>query len=126
LMPLAGAALFAASGTLGDYLTDVGINDKWMKQIAAAIQPGSAVLLVLVRKVTADKVLEGASRRRRHGAQNLTRSHQGSGVASGSGRRASGFTCLARLSALSVWPSCAVPSIVCAASRRGGQSSTQP
>src|SRR5215813_6013721 len=52
LMPLAG-------GTLGGYLTDIGIDDKWMKQTAAAIQPGTAALFVLVRKVTADKVLEG-------------------------------------------------------------------
>jgi uncharacterized membrane protein len=49
----------AASGTLGGYLTDVGIDDKWMKEAAAAIQPGTAALFVLVRKVTADKVLEG-------------------------------------------------------------------
>jgi len=59
LMPLAGAALGATSGTLGGYLTDVGIDDKWMKETAAAIQPGTAALFVLVRKVTADKVLEG-------------------------------------------------------------------
>jgi uncharacterized membrane protein len=59
LMPLVGAALGAASGTLGGYLTDVGINDKWMKETAGAIQPGTAALFVLVRKVTADKVLEG-------------------------------------------------------------------
>jgi uncharacterized membrane protein len=36
----------------------VGINDKWMKETAAAVQPGTAALFVLVRKVTADKVLE--------------------------------------------------------------------
>jgi uncharacterized membrane protein len=59
LMPLVGAALGAASGTLGGYLTDLGINDKWMKETAAAIQPGTAALFVLVRNVTADKVLEG-------------------------------------------------------------------
>jgi len=59
LMPLAGAALGAASGTLGGYLTDVGIDDKWMKETAAAIRPGTAALFLLVRKVTADKVLEG-------------------------------------------------------------------
>src|SRR6266478_9329031 len=58
LMPLAGAALGAASGTLTGYLTDVGIDDKWMKETAAAIQPGTAALFVLVRKVTADKVLD--------------------------------------------------------------------
>jgi uncharacterized membrane protein len=53
LMPLAGAALGAASGTLGGYLTDIGIDDKWMKETAAAIQPGTAALFVL-----ADKVLD--------------------------------------------------------------------
>jgi hypothetical protein len=57
-MPLAGAALGAASGTLSGYLADVGINDKWMKETAAAVQPGTAALFVLVRKVTADKVLD--------------------------------------------------------------------
>jgi uncharacterized membrane protein len=59
LMPLAGAAIGAASGTLGGYRSDIGIDDKWMKDIAAAIQPSTAALFVLVRKVTADKVLEG-------------------------------------------------------------------
>jgi uncharacterized membrane protein len=59
LMPLAGAAIGAASGAIGGALTDVGLDDKWMKETAAAIQPGTAALFVLVRKVTADKVLEG-------------------------------------------------------------------
>jgi uncharacterized membrane protein len=59
LMPLAGAALGAASGAIGGALTDVGINDKFMKDTAAAIQPGTAALFVLARKVTADKVFEG-------------------------------------------------------------------
>jgi uncharacterized membrane protein len=59
LMLLAGATLGAASGTHGGYLTDVGIDDKWMKETAAAVQPGTAALFVLVRKVTADKVFEG-------------------------------------------------------------------
>jgi uncharacterized membrane protein len=59
LMPLAGAAIGAASGAIGGALTDVGINDRWMKEVAAAIQPGTAALFLLIRKVTADKVLEG-------------------------------------------------------------------
>jgi len=58
LMPLAGAAVGAASGALGGALNDVGINDKWMKETAAAIEPGTAALFVLVRKATGDKVLE--------------------------------------------------------------------
>jgi len=59
LMPLAGAAIGAASGAIGGALTDVGINDRWMKEVAGSIQPGTAALFLLIRKVTADKVLEG-------------------------------------------------------------------
>ena len=59
MMPLAGAAIGAASGALTGALTDFGINDKFMKDITAAIQPGGAALFLLVRKMTTDKVLEG-------------------------------------------------------------------
>jgi uncharacterized membrane protein len=59
LMPLAGAAIGAASGAIGGALTDIGINDRWMKEVAAAIQPGTAALFLLIRKVTPDKVLDG-------------------------------------------------------------------
>lgn len=39
-------------------LTDVGIDDKFMKELAETMTPGSSVLFVLVRKATPDKVLE--------------------------------------------------------------------
>src|SRR6476660_9067340 len=52
LMPLAGAAIGAASGAIGGALTDIGINDRWMKEVAAAIQLGTAALFLLIRKVT--------------------------------------------------------------------------
>src|ERR1700745_3315407 len=58
LMPLVGAAMGAASGALGGALTDIGINDKWMKDTAAATPPRQSARFLLVRKVTADKVLE--------------------------------------------------------------------
>jgi uncharacterized membrane protein len=57
LMPLVGAAVGAASGAIGGALTDVGINDKFMKEIADAAQPGTAELFLLIRKMTTDKVL---------------------------------------------------------------------
>jgi uncharacterized membrane protein len=57
LNPLLGAAAGAGAGALSGYLTDVGIDDKFMKQAAEALSPGQAALCVLVRKVTADKVL---------------------------------------------------------------------
>ena len=58
LMPLLGAAIGAASGAIGGALTDFGINDDFMKQLAANLQPGSAVLFVEIKKMTGDKVLD--------------------------------------------------------------------
>jgi uncharacterized membrane protein len=57
LMPLVGAAVGAASGALGGKLSDVGINDDFMKNAAQALQPGTAGLFLLIRKMTTDKVL---------------------------------------------------------------------
>ena len=57
-MPLAGAAIGAASGALGGWLTDVGVNDTFMKEVAESLQPGNAALFLLIRKLTTDKVLE--------------------------------------------------------------------
>jgi uncharacterized membrane protein len=57
LNPLLGTAIGAASGALGGSLTDVGINDQFMKDAASALQPGTAGLFLLVRKMTTDKVL---------------------------------------------------------------------
>src|SRR5712691_2142555 len=57
LMPLAGAAIGAASGALGGALSDVGINDQFMKDAAQSLQTGNAALFLLIRKMTTDKVL---------------------------------------------------------------------
>ena len=57
LMPLVGTAIGAASGALGGKLTDIGIDDKFMKEAAASLQPGAAGLFLLIRKMTTDKVL---------------------------------------------------------------------
>ncbi len=59
LNPLVGVAAGAAGGAIAGALTDVGVDDKFMKGLAAAdIKPGEAILFVLVKKVTGDKVLE--------------------------------------------------------------------
>ncbi|MFN7634345.1 MAG: DUF1269 domain-containing protein, partial [Acetobacteraceae bacterium] len=58
LNPLLGAAAGASAGALSGYLSDVGIDDRFMKSAAEALTPGQAALCVLVRKVTADKVLQ--------------------------------------------------------------------
>jgi uncharacterized membrane protein len=57
LMPLAGAAIGAASGAAGGALTDVGINDQFMKDASQVLQSGQAALFLLIRKMTTDKVL---------------------------------------------------------------------
>jgi uncharacterized membrane protein len=58
LNPLLGMAVGAGAGAVSGALTDVGINDSFMKELAAGMRPGSSVLFVLVRKSTPDKVLE--------------------------------------------------------------------
>jgi uncharacterized membrane protein len=56
--PLLGVAAGAASGALAGRLTDIGVNDRFMKGLAEDVAEGEAVLFVLVQKVTADKALE--------------------------------------------------------------------
>ena len=59
LNPLLGLAVGAGAGALSGKLSDIGINDQMMKDIAAEFTAGSSALFVLVRKATSDKVLEG-------------------------------------------------------------------
>ena len=61
LNPLLGVAVGAASGAIGGALSDVGINDNFMKDLAGKLQDGHAALFVLVRSMTADKVLKDIS-----------------------------------------------------------------
>ncbi len=56
MMPLAGAAIGAASGAIGGSMADVGINDKFMKDVGTTLQSGNAALFLLIRKMTTDKV----------------------------------------------------------------------
>lgn len=58
LNPLFGMAIGAAWGAISGALSDVGIDDGVMKKLAEAIKPGSAALCVLIRQMTADKVLD--------------------------------------------------------------------
>ncbi|MBY0551601.1 MAG: DUF1269 domain-containing protein [Candidatus Obscuribacterales bacterium] len=58
LSPFFGAAVGAVSGAISGALTDVGINDHFMKDVSAALTPGSSALFVLVRSMTPDKVME--------------------------------------------------------------------
>jgi uncharacterized membrane protein len=57
LAPLIGMAIGAAAGGAAGALTDVGIDDKFMKRLGRSLAPGGAALILLVQKVTPDKVL---------------------------------------------------------------------
>ncbi len=57
LNPLLGAAVGASAGAVSGALTDVGIDDNFMKKLAEGLRPNTSVLFVLVRKSTPDKVL---------------------------------------------------------------------
>ncbi|HOW75955.1 MAG TPA: DUF1269 domain-containing protein [Candidatus Competibacteraceae bacterium] len=55
--PLLGLAAGAAGGAISGALTDIGIDDNFMKKLASELHPGASVLFVLVKDLTEDKVL---------------------------------------------------------------------
>jgi uncharacterized membrane protein len=57
LAPLLGMAVGAAAGAAGGALADYGVDDSFMKELGEKLTPGSAALIVLVRKMTPDKIL---------------------------------------------------------------------
>lgn len=56
LMPVFGLAVGAGAGALAGKLSDLGINDKFMKEVAATLTPGAAAVFALVRRSTPDRV----------------------------------------------------------------------
>jgi uncharacterized membrane protein len=57
LAPLVGMAVGAASGGASGAMTDVGVDDKFMKELGAHLEEGGAAVIVLIRKSTPDKVV---------------------------------------------------------------------
>jgi len=57
LSPLIGTAVGVSVGAISGALNDVGINDEFMKSLAAGLDDNSSILFVLVHKVTPDKVI---------------------------------------------------------------------
>ncbi|MHA6620876.1 DUF1269 domain-containing protein [Pseudonocardia sp. DLS-67] len=55
-IPLLGAAIGAATGALGGALTDVGIDDDFIKQIRDQVTPGTSALFVMTSGAVMDKV----------------------------------------------------------------------
>lgn len=58
LNPLFGMAIGAGAGALIGALTDVGIDDDFMKELTGKMQPGTSALFILVRRATTDKLVE--------------------------------------------------------------------
>jgi uncharacterized membrane protein len=58
LAPLFGMAIGAASGAVMGKVTDVGVNDNFMKELGAKMPAGGAALIMLGRAEAPERVLE--------------------------------------------------------------------
>ncbi len=58
LNPLLGVAVGAGAGAISGKLSDIGINDDFMKEFSETFKPNTSAIFILVRKSTPDKLLE--------------------------------------------------------------------
>ena len=56
-MPWLGLIIGAATGAIAGKMSDVGIDDNFIKEVGETIQPGEAALFLMVTSMTEDKVL---------------------------------------------------------------------
>ncbi|HEX5140297.1 MAG TPA: DUF1269 domain-containing protein [Dehalococcoidia bacterium] len=57
-MPWLGLAVGAISGALAGKFSDIGIDDKFIKEVGSEIKPGSSAMFLMVAGATPDRVLE--------------------------------------------------------------------
>lgn len=57
MLAIFGAAVGAISGAL----TDIGIDDNFIREVGETIEPGTSAIFILVKKSTPDKVLDELS-----------------------------------------------------------------
>ncbi|MDD1758058.1 MAG: DUF1269 domain-containing protein [Methanotrichaceae archaeon] len=62
LVPVFGLVIGAATGALMGKYHDIGVDDKFIKEVGNTIQPGTSALFLLVREATPDKVVDGLSK----------------------------------------------------------------
>ncbi len=67
LNPVVGAAVGAGAGALVGRATDIGIDDVFLQNVGASLDRGGSAVCVLIRKLTADKVLDRLSSFRARG-----------------------------------------------------------
>jgi len=60
-MPWSGLAIGAVTGAISGKLSDYGINDDFIDEVAQTIESGGSVLFLLISKWTEDKVLDQLS-----------------------------------------------------------------
>jgi uncharacterized membrane protein len=58
-VPVFGLVVGAAAGALGGKYADVGVDDKFIKEVGNTLQPGNSALFLLVREAVPDKIEEG-------------------------------------------------------------------
>lgn len=54
----AGGVTGAALGGTAGWLSDIGIDDDFIKRLGQTIQPGSSALFLLIKNITPDKVIK--------------------------------------------------------------------
>jgi uncharacterized membrane protein len=66
LAPLFGMAIGAASGAIAGKMTDLGVDDSFVEELGAKLQPGAAALIALGSTEASDKLL---ARLKPHGGE---------------------------------------------------------
>ena len=57
LVPWLGLAIGAISGAIAGRFSDIGIDDKFIREVGTTIEPGHSALFLLVERMTEDRVL---------------------------------------------------------------------
>lgn len=57
LVPWLGLAIGAISGAIAGRYSDIGIDDKFIKEVGATVEPGHSALFMMVERMTDDRVL---------------------------------------------------------------------
>jgi uncharacterized membrane protein len=63
-IPILGAAIGAASGAIAGSLSDVGIDDDFIKRVRSQVTPGTSALFVMSSDAVVDKVRDAFSQTR--------------------------------------------------------------
>ena len=56
--PWLGLAVGAVTGALAGKFTDIGVDDKFIREVGTTIKPGNSALFLLVDDVTPDRVMD--------------------------------------------------------------------